>query len=55
MTNQSDRVTERTYIVTLIDEQVRPKTIYEKVTKVVNDWCFPMSMTVFFFMIFFTS
>ncbi|EID0059702.1 hypothetical protein LA284_000104 [Vibrio vulnificus] len=32
----------QTYQVTLIDSYIRPKNLYEKLTKVVNDWAFPV-------------
>lgn len=39
---KKDTVSERTYMVTLIDEKIRPKTIYEKVTQFAKDWAFPL-------------
>ncbi len=39
---KKDTISERTYMVTLIDEKIRPKTVYEKVTQVAKDWSFPL-------------
>jgi hypothetical protein len=52
MKNDTDKATERAYMVTFIDEYIRPKTTYEKVTKVANDWAFIVFLTVIFCLIF---
>lgn len=48
MTKHPNHVAERTYMVTFIDEQIRPRTTYEKITKIVNDWCMPVFLTLLF-------
>jgi hypothetical protein len=48
MKNDIDKSTEPTFIVTIIDEHIRPKTTYEKVTKVANDWAFIVFLAAIF-------
>lgn len=41
----------QTYQVTLIDSYIRPKTTYEKITKVANDWAFPAFLATMVFIL----
>lgn len=52
MKNHSNTVSERTYMVTLIDEKIRPKTNYEKVTQVAKDWSFPVFLATLLLLLF---